>query len=178
MKAIVAVAVLLFMFLSGCVLKAEKPVKEVKPVKPVVVISGEKDVYRPGYTILAYDRPGLVGRIAASQGHVLTTESDQDYTAISAQLEYEAKAKKRAKTLIKFQKMRDQEKVSSQSKIVKKETKSRIPLKSWNKEEARLRAWKRYCNSGLGMTDEDINILKRENFVIPAAFAKYCRPPK
>jgi len=174
MKRLVAVSVLLFVFMCGCASKVVIPPEDPAPAK---IIEGERGTYRPGYTILAYDRPDLVGRIAAAPGHVLTTEPNQDYSEVSKQHERQAKDKKRTQEILAFQKKRD----SKQLIANKKESVKPLPKhkkSNAQKESDWQRAWRHYCANGVGMTDQDIEIIKRENYIVPAEFDKNCFPPK
>ncbi len=184
MKRILLSAFIFSLLITGC---AGKPAPCPKDETVAPVELKEPDVYRPGYTVLAYDRPGLVGRIASAPGHVLTTEPAQDY----AELEKTLDAQKREK-LLKIQKeTADKLKSDAEEKrkyedriTIPKISSTQAPVKEAVKpvvateEELWQQAWKRYCDNGQGLTNADIEILKNDNYTIPVQFMGRCLPPK
>lgn len=186
MRSMLIIGSLLMLCIAGC-----STAKPVAPEYRDAVTKGRDpgpDVYRPGQTVLAYDRPGLVGRIAAAQGHVLTTKPNQDYQKVQKRLdeekkraEFEAKAKKERLKRLKEQKKSKNPlivRLEDMDNTKKTSPKNITQSRPSSKIEPRIQAWKHYCNNGEGMTDADIRILKKENFSIPVNFQKNCYPPK
>ncbi len=177
----------IFALLLGCA-STPVPCPEEEDVQHKdVVENSANETYRPGYTVLAYDRPGLVGKVAAAPGHVLTTEPDQNYLALELTLE-----EKKREVLEKLQngvaaklkaeaaeRRKNEDRIKIPTQLVSQKPSRPAEASSSHKKVSPWRqAWERYCNNGQGLTDEDIEILKRESYVVPVEFRNSCLPPK
>jgi len=171
---------------SGLMKKNETPVEK------------EAISYRPGVEMIVPHNETPV-TLVADYRHVLTTRplpefSEPEVVTKEEAIQTESPAKTTLKVVVKEEKEISAEQKADDVRVGQEKEPSSQPVAEPSvrvvrpkpvvttptlpRESATDRAWRRYCDAGRDMTDEDMRIVENAGYKVPESMIEDCLPPK